>query len=114
MLRVSAPKGVLALKGMKLTRLTLRDLPMVDDQALAVLADLPELQRLYLHEIASISDSGLQHLASLAKLEVLDIWTVPQMTDATVGRDRKLAEPQGAVDPDDRRDRCGGRQDCWA
>jgi Leucine-rich repeat (LRR) protein len=76
--------GVLALKGMKLTRLTLRDLPMVDDQALAVLDDLPELRRLYLHELASISDAGLQHLASLAKLETLDVWSVPQLTDATV------------------------------
>ena len=77
-------EGVLALKGMKLARLTLRDLPKVDDRALAVLADLPELRRLYLHEIASISDSGLQNLAALKSLEVLDIWSVPQMTDATV------------------------------
>ncbi len=36
-------EGVLALKGMKLTRLQLRDLPMVDDQAMAVFEDLPEL-----------------------------------------------------------------------
>jgi hypothetical protein len=75
---------VLALKGMKLTRLTLRDLPPVDDQAMEVFTDLPELKRLYLHELASISDNGLQNLASLKSLEVLDIWTVPQMTDATV------------------------------
>jgi Leucine-rich repeat (LRR) protein len=77
-------EGVLALKGMKLTRLTLRDLPAVDDSALEVFLDLPELKRLYLHEIASISDNGLKNLASLKSLEVLDIWTVPQMTDATV------------------------------
>jgi hypothetical protein len=76
--------GVLALKGMKLTRLTLRDLPAVDDQAMEVFTDLPELKRLYLHELASVSDNGLQNLASLKSLEVLDIWTVPQMTDATV------------------------------
>lgn len=76
--------GVLALKGMKLTRLTLRDLPAVDDQAMEVFTDLPELKRLYLHELASISDNGLQNLASLKSLEVLDIWNVPQMTDATV------------------------------
>jgi hypothetical protein len=76
--------GVLALKGMKLTRLTLRDLPAVDDSAMEVFTDLPELKRLYLHELASISDSGLQNLASLKSLEVLDIWTLPQMTDATV------------------------------
>jgi ribosomal protein L10 len=76
--------GVAALKGMKLTRLTLRDLPAVDDQAMQVFTDLPELKRLYLHELASISDNGLQNLAAIKSLEVLDIWTVPQMTDATV------------------------------
>jgi hypothetical protein len=76
--------GVLALAGMKLTRLTLRDLPMVDDQAMAVFAELPQLKRLYLHELDSVSDHGLQNLAALKSLELLDIWTVPQMTDATV------------------------------
>lgn len=76
--------GVLALQGMKLNRLTLRDLPMIDDQAMDVFTDLPELKRLYIHEIASISDSGLAQLGSLKSLELLDIWTVPQMTDATV------------------------------
>lgn len=77
-------EGVLALKGMNLARLTLRDLPNVDDRALEVLADLPKLRRLYLHEIASIGDNGLKNLASLTSLEVLDIWSVPQMTNATV------------------------------
>jgi Leucine-rich repeat (LRR) protein len=76
--------GVLALKGMKLSRLTLRDLPAVDDSALAVFTDLPELKKLFLHEISSIGDSGLANLASLKSLELLDIWTVPQMTDATI------------------------------
>ena len=77
-------EGVLALKGMGLTRLTLRDLPNIDDRAMEVLDDLPKLKRLYLHEIASVSDSGLKHLAAQKSLELLDIWTVPQMTDATV------------------------------
>lgn len=76
--------GVLALKGMKLTRLTLRDLPAVDDQAMEVFADLPELKRLYLHELPSPSDEGLKNLAALKSLELLDIWTLPQMGDATV------------------------------
>jgi len=76
--------GVVALKGLKLNRLTLRDLPMVNDQAMEVFADLPALERLYLHELASVSDGGLKHLAALKSLEVLDIWTVPQMTDATI------------------------------
>ena len=77
-------EGVLALKGMGLVRLTLRDLPNVDDRAMVVFDDLPKLQRLYLHELATVSDSGLKHLSTLKSLELLDIWTVPQMTDATV------------------------------
>jgi Leucine-rich repeat (LRR) protein len=77
-------EGVLALKGMKLTRLTLRDLPNIDDRAMEVFDDLPELRRLYLHELQSVGDSGLAHLGNCKSLELLDIWTVPQMTDATV------------------------------
>lgn len=76
--------GVLALKGMNLTRLTLRDLPNVDDRAMEVFGDLPKLRRLYLHELTSVGDSGLKQLATLKSIEVLDIWTIPQMTDATV------------------------------
>ncbi len=87
--------GVLALKGMKLTRLTLRDLPMVDDQAMEVFTDLPELKRLYLHELESLSDSGLENLKSLQSLELLDIWTVPQMTDATVEAIAALSNLKG-------------------
>lgn len=76
--------GVLALKGLQLNRLTLRDLPNVSDPALEVLAELPALKRLYLHEIASISDDGLKNLRSAQSLELLDIWSVPKMTDATM------------------------------
>ncbi len=77
-------EGVLALKGMALTRLTLRDLPNVSDQGMGVFSDLPKLRRLFLHELSSVSDAGLKNLASLSSLEQLDLWTVPQMTDATV------------------------------
>ena len=77
-------QGVLALKGTGLTRLTLRDLPNVYDQALEVLDDLPKLKRLYLHELTSISDAGLTHLGKLQALEQLDLWVVPQMGDATI------------------------------
>ena len=76
--------GVLELKGMGLTRLTLRDLPNVDDRAMEVFDNLPQLKRLYLHELTSVGDAGLKHLSALTSLELLDIWTVPQMTDATV------------------------------
>jgi hypothetical protein len=77
-------EGVLALKGLGLTRFTLRDLPNVDNRAMEVFDDLPKLRRLYLHELPSVGDAGLKHLSSLSSLELLDIWTVPQMTDATV------------------------------
>jgi hypothetical protein len=77
-------EGVLALKGLNLQRLTLRDLPILDDQALEVFTELPKLRRLYLHEISGISDIGLKNLKSLQTLELLDIWSVPQMTDASV------------------------------
>lgn len=77
-------EGVLALKGMGLTRLTLRDLPNVDDRAMEVFDDLPKLRRLYLHELPSVSDFGLKHLSALKSLELLDIWTLPQMKDEAV------------------------------
>ncbi|MFN6189632.1 MAG: hypothetical protein ACK54F_08115 [Planctomycetia bacterium] len=77
-------EGVLALAGMPLARLTLRDLPDVGDPGLAVLERLPQLKRLYLHELASLGDEGLRHLAAARELEVLDIWSLPRMTDATV------------------------------
>ena len=83
-------EGVLALKGTQLTRLTLRDLPQIGDEAMEVFTDLPELKRLYLHEIESLSDSGLENLKSLESLEVLDIWVVPQLSDATVDVIAKL------------------------
>ena len=76
--------GVLALAGLPLTRLTLRDLPDVGDPALAVVAKLPGLKRLYLHELASVGDEGLRQLAAAKDLEVLDIWSLPKMTDASV------------------------------
>jgi len=76
--------GVLALAGLPLTRLTLRDLPDVGDPALAVLAKLPQLRRLYLHELASVGDDGLRQLAAAKELEVLDIWSMPRMTDSSI------------------------------
>ena len=77
-------EGVAALGGMPLTRLQLRDLPMVDDQAMAVFENLPQLKRLYLHENDSITDDGLQSLAKLKELEVIDLWALPQVGDETI------------------------------
>ncbi len=76
--------GVKALAGMPLQRLTLRDLPVVADDAMLVFQDMPKLKRLYLHELGGVSDVGLKNLSSLQTLETLDIWSIPQMTDATV------------------------------
>jgi Leucine-rich repeat (LRR) protein len=77
-------QGVLALKGLGLDRLTLRDLSAVDDQAMAVFNELPKLRRLFLHELESVSDEGLKNLASLKTLEQLDVWEVPNLKDATI------------------------------
>jgi hypothetical protein len=81
--------GVLALAGLPLTRLTLRDLPDVGDPALAVVAKLPRLKRLYLHELASLGDEGLRQLAAATDLEVLDIVT---MRPNRIGRPRWRAD----------------------
>lgn len=77
-------QGVLALKGLNLQRLTLRDLPTMDDSALDVLKDLPKLKKLYLHEMSGITDEGLKQIAAVETLELLDIWSIPRMTDASV------------------------------
>jgi hypothetical protein len=76
-------QGALALAGMPLTRLTLRDLPQVGDDALAVMAQLPQLERLALHELASVGDAGLAQLAGASKLRALDIWALPLVSDAS-------------------------------
>lgn len=75
--------GVLALAGLPLERLTLRDLPQVGDDALAVVAELPKLKRLALQELASVGDAGLARLAAAGELQALDIWALPLVTDAT-------------------------------
>lgn len=82
--------GVLALKGLELERLTLRDLPDVGDPAMELLNHLPKLKKLYLHELGSLSDEGLKNLASLQSLELLDIWSIVGMTDATIDAIAKL------------------------
>ena len=80
--------GVLALKGLKLNRLTLRGLP-IDDSAMEVFADLPTLKRLYLNELPPVTDAGMANLAHLKDLEILDIWDVP-VTDKTAELIAKL------------------------
>lgn len=83
-------EGVRALKGLKLERLTLRDLPSVDDSGMEVFAELPDLRRLYLHELEAVTDEGFQNLEALQSLELLDVWSVPQITDASVALLAKL------------------------
>ena len=81
-------EGVLALKGLKLNRLTLRGLP-IDDSAMEVFQELTALKRLYLQELPSISDAGMNNVAVLKDLEILDIWELP-ITDKTMEAIAKL------------------------
>ncbi len=76
--------GVVALKGLNLDRLTLRDLPAVDDVAMEVFTQLPALKRLYLHEMSGVTDTGLAKLSSVQSLELLDVWNLPKFTDASI------------------------------
>jgi hypothetical protein len=77
-------QGVLDLKGLHLQRLTLRDLPTIDDSALDLLKDLPKLKKLFLHELSGVTDVGLKNLEATPSIELLDIWSVPEMTDASI------------------------------
>ena len=74
--------GVRALGGLKLNRLTLRDLS-ITDSAMEVFGELPTLRRLYLNELAAVTDTGIANLAHLKDLEILDIWQIP-ITDKSV------------------------------
>ena len=74
--------GVLALKGMKLNRLTLRGLP-IDDTAMDAFKELQTIKRLYLQELPSVTDAGVANIAVLKDLETLDVWEVP-ITDKSV------------------------------
>lgn len=77
-------EGVAALEGLELERLTLRDLPSVDDSAMVAFQNLPKLRRLYLHELEGVTDEGIERLKHLSSLELLDVWSIPQLTDASV------------------------------
>ncbi len=66
-------QGLLDLKGMPLTRLTLRGLPTVGNDGFEVFRDLPSLKRLYLTEMDAISDAGFVPIAELKNLEVLEV-----------------------------------------
>jgi hypothetical protein len=68
--------GLLELRGLRLTRLVLRGLP-VDNSAMEVFAELTTLRRLELHELHSVSDAGMANLVHLENLEFLDIWDTP-------------------------------------
>lgn len=83
-------QGVLDLKGLNLQRLTLRDLPTIDDSALDLLKDLPKLKKLFLHELSGLTDVGLKNLEAAPSIELLDIWSVPKMTDESIDVIAKL------------------------
>jgi Leucine-rich repeat (LRR) protein len=76
--------GLLSLQGKPLKRLTLRDLPAIDDDGLIAFRELSTLKRLYLQELDSVSDGGLRNLIYLKELETLEIRNMTLITDKTV------------------------------
>jgi Leucine-rich repeat (LRR) protein len=83
-------QGLLALKGKALTRLTLRDLPSLDDTGMEAFRELTALKRLYLHELNSVTDVGMMNLVYLKNLETLDIWSMSEITDKSIESIAKL------------------------
>jgi Leucine-rich repeat (LRR) protein len=83
-------EGLLHLKGTKLTRLDLRDLPSLNNEGMEVFKELPSLKRLYLRELASVSDDGLVSISSLKNLENLSVWDLTNVSDKTVEEIAKL------------------------
>ena len=81
--------GLNALKGMNLSRLTLRDLPSLDDAGMEAFRELPTMRRLYLRELNSVSDTGVMNLVYLKDLDTLDVQEVP-VSDKSVESIAKL------------------------
>ncbi|MDR2643979.1 MAG: hypothetical protein LBC74_14460 [Planctomycetaceae bacterium] len=76
--------GFQALQGTPLKRLTLRDLPGIDDASFDALRELSTLNRLYLQELGSLSDEGMRNLIYLKELETLEIKNMPIISDKTI------------------------------
>ena len=66
-------QGLLELKGMPLTRLTLRGLPSLGNDGFEVFRALPNLKRLYLTELDAVNDAAFIPIAGLNNLEVLEV-----------------------------------------
>ncbi|MDR2172071.1 MAG: hypothetical protein LBP59_18155 [Planctomycetaceae bacterium] len=75
--------GLMALRGKPLKRLTLRDLPAIDDAGLEVFRELSTLKRLYLFELDAVTDDGMRNLIYLKELETLEIRNLTLITDKT-------------------------------
>ncbi|MDR2345876.1 MAG: hypothetical protein LBE18_07390, partial [Planctomycetaceae bacterium] len=83
-------QGFSELKGKPLKRLTLRDLPALDDIGMETFRELTTLKRLYLHELNSVSDIGMMNLVYLKELELIDIWSMPLVSDKSIESIAKL------------------------
>ena len=69
-------QGLLELKGMPLTRLTLRGLPNVGNDGFEVFRELPNLRRLDLTEMDAVSDGAFIPVAELPNLAILNVEVV--------------------------------------
>ena len=83
-------QGLLELKGMPLTRLTLRGLSSLGNDGFEVFRELPTLKRLYLTELQAVSDAAFLPLAELKNLEILEVEIIPGVTDEALKSIAKL------------------------
>ena len=65
--------GLLELRGMPLTRLTLRGLPNLGNDGFEVFRELPGLKRLYLTELDAVGDAAFLPMTELKNLEILEV-----------------------------------------
>jgi len=83
-------QGLLELKGMPLTRLTLRGLPNLGNDGFEVFREMPALKRLYLTELDAVSDAAFVPIAELKNLEILEVEVMPGVTNEALKSIAKL------------------------
>ncbi|MCL2117523.1 MAG: hypothetical protein FWH27_03745 [Planctomycetaceae bacterium] len=75
-------EGLQKLEGAKLQRLFIRENDLIDDEGIAILKTMPDLNRLTLYEVRSITDEGLiTAISGNKKLANLALYDMESITD---------------------------------